>query len=311
VNRPTRRAAAAGLRRQQTAVAAAAALADAGDNLVRAAWNRVTAILARPRQLHERWALAREVAAAVATLRADLLALYARRLERVAVWAHDSAAVILAGALPAVAVVTEARKLAPPRPAGTARAVQFDAIARADRADLADLGLAPMTKRESFGMVYGGDWQARLAAQTRLADPAEIAKIVHRGQLAGKSIEQIADDLQPVLNGVRVSARRVAHDEVMWTSHKAQQAAWRQVDDQIIGYRVHSVLDSRVRPKHLERDGWAYYKSPGRGQRGLHERPDPPRESPKDGGVWAYNCRCFLSPIFDKEARLSSSAVSR
>jgi uncharacterized protein with gpF-like domain len=309
VNRPTRRAAAAGLRRQQTAVAAAAALADAGDNLVRAAWNRVTAILARPRQIHERWTLAREVAAAVATLRADLQALYARRLEAVAVWAHDTAALIVAEAVPAA--VTEARKLAPAPRGGTARAVQFDALTRADRADLADVGLAPMTKRESFGMVYGGDWQARLAAQTRLADPAEIAKIVHRGQLAGKSIEQIADDLQPVLNGVRVSARRVAHDEVMWTSHKAQQAAWKQVDDQIIGYTVHSVLDNRVRPDHEKRDGWTFYKTPTAGQRGMDQRPDPPRESPRDGGRWSYNCRCFLTPIFAKDAELPTRAVRR
>jgi uncharacterized protein with gpF-like domain len=310
MNRPTRRAAAAGRPPQQSAVAGAAALADAGDQLVRRAWTRVRVTLRRPRQPHERWTLAGEVAAAVATLRADLQELYARRLEKVARWAHDSAAAIVAQAVPVA--VTEARGLPrPTRPVGTARAVQFDGLTRADRAAIADVGLERMTQREAFGVVYGGDWQARLAAQTRLADPAEIARLVHRGQVAGKTVEQIADDLLPVLNGVRVSARRVAHDEVMWVSHKSQQAAWRQVDDQIIGYRVHSVLDSRVRPKHLERDGWAFYKTPGPGQRGMDERPDPPRESPKDGGVWAYNCRCFLSPIFAKDAELPSTAVAK
>jgi uncharacterized protein with gpF-like domain len=209
-----------------------------------------------------------------------------------------------------VAVVTEARKLAPPRPAGTARAVQFDAIARADRAAIADVGLERMTQREAFGVVYGGDWQARLAAQTRLADPKEIARLVHQGQIAGKTVEQIADDLMPVLNNVRVSARRVAHDEVMWVSHRAQQKAWGQIDHLIAGYQIHSLEDSRVRPDHAERDGRTYWKEPGPGQRGLDERPDPPRESPRDGGRWAYGCRCYLSVIFAKDVELPARSTA-
>jgi uncharacterized protein with gpF-like domain len=59
------------------------------------------------------------------------------------------------------------------------------------------------------------------------------------------------------------------------------------------------MLDERVRPKHLERHGRSYFYRPRRGERGLDEMPNPPFESPKDGNVMAWNCRCVLVPKFE------------
>ena len=67
----------------------------------------------------------------------------------------------------------------------------------------------------------------------------------------------------------------------------------------LLGWQIISMLDDRVRPKHAERHGRKYYYEPFPGERGLDEMPNPPYESPKDGGVLAYNCRCVLVPIIE------------
>lgn len=69
----------------------------------------------------------------------------------------------------------------------------------------------------------------------------------------------------------------------------------------LVGWQVLSMLDERVRPKHRERHGRVYYYNPRpeRGERGMDEMPNPPYESPNDGGVWAPNCRCVLVPVFE------------
>lgn len=68
----------------------------------------------------------------------------------------------------------------------------------------------------------------------------------------------------------------------------------------LIGWQVISMLDNRVRPKHMIRHGMKYYYDPGPDERGLDEMPNPPYESPKDGGSMAYNCRCVLVPLIEE-----------
>lgn len=69
----------------------------------------------------------------------------------------------------------------------------------------------------------------------------------------------------------------------------------------LVGWQVISMLDDRVRPKHAERHGRIYYYNPRpeRGERGFDDMPNPPYESPNDGGVLAHNCRCVLVPVFE------------
>lgn len=143
-------------------------------------------------------------------------------------------------------------------------------------------------------IVYASGWSARLGNETSLAAPRDIAAAVMQSVTSGQSIRDLARDLLPIVDGVRSTARRVARDESMRVSHAMQQAAWSQVDELIVGYQVNAVLDARTRPEHRARAGTIYYKNPQPGQKGMDECPHPPYEA---DGSWAYNCRCFISPV--------------
>jgi hypothetical protein len=148
--------------------------------------------------------------------------------------------------------------------------------------------------------VYSGDWRQRLAHQTGLAAPRKVAQTVTQAVSQGRSIRELARALQPVLDGVRSSARRVAHDEVIRVSHAMQEHAWDQAGELVVGFTVNAVdfgHSPRSRPEHRKRHGREYLKRPAAGQRGMDECPHPPYESPRDGSKLAYNCRCFLTPI--------------
>lgn len=144
-------------------------------------------------------------------------------------------------------------------------------------------------------LVYSPGWRDRYAAMTRLASPDAIASRVFHGVASGKSIRELSADLLPVVDGVRSTARRVAHDAVLRAAHEGQFAAWQELGDVIVGFRINAVLDTRTRPEHRARDGTVYWKNPRPGQKGLRDMPHPPHEA--DGSL-AYNCRCFLTPEF-------------
>lgn len=179
-----------------------------------------------------------------------------------------------------------------------------------DRADLSDdakkdlmrqLIFPPPPQREVFGVVYAGDWRQRLANQTRLAAPQKIARVVMDGATTGRSIGEIAKDLQPVVNGVKSSARRIARNENLNIAHTMQWKAWQEVDELINGYQVFAVDQGHSpesRPEHRRRHGTVYYKKPKSGQRSLSDLPHPPHEA--DGSL-AENCRCWISPTFTAE----------
>jgi SPP1 gp7 family putative phage head morphogenesis protein len=130
-------------------------------------------------------------------------------------------------------------------------------------------------------ILYGNDWQERLAACTRLADPATLASIVANGLINGKSQQEIAQQIAPAVNNVRASARRIARTESVRVAGAMQMKAHEALGDLVIGYQVHSMHDIHTRPWHLKRDGTIYYKEPGPGQKGLFQMPHPPDE-PQD-----------------------------
>ena len=173
-----------------------------------------------------------------------------------------------------------------------------DLSSDAKRDLLRELVFPPPSPRDVFGVVYAGDWRKRIEAQTSLAAPRDVARIIQQGFVVGASMGDIAKAMLPVLNGVRSSARRIARNEVLRTAHIMQAEAWSEVDDLIIGYQVHAVDNGHSptsRPEHRARHGTIYYKNPKGSQKGLDERPFPPYEA--DGKI-AHNCRCWLSPVF-------------
>ena len=65
---------------------------------------------------------------------------------------------------------------------------------------------------------------------------------------------------------------------------------------------IHAVLDERTRPLHRARNGLIYYKEPVGNQKSVADMPRPPIEP--DGTV-AFNCRCYISPVFAEDLGIS------
>ncbi len=151
------------------------------------------------------------------------------------------------------------------------------------------------TQDEIAKAIYGGNWVARLATVTKLAAPEAIASVVATGVVAGKTPAEIARAIQPVVQNVKTSARRIARTEGLRIAHTIQQNAYDALGDMIVGYTIHAVKDRATREEHYRRDGTEYYKSPRAGQKSMAECPNPPMEA---DGSYAFNCRCWRTPIF-------------
>lgn len=166
--------------------------------------------------------------------------------------------------------------------------------------DLSALLLPAPTAAELHAVIYATDWQTRIGAGTRLASPEVLADTLAVGLAAGKSQQEIARDLLPLVDGVRASARRVARTESLRVAQAAVMKTHEQLGDLVVGYQIHATLDARTRPEHRKRNGTAYYANPAPGQLGYDQMPNPPQEA---DGTTAWNCRCWLSPIL-RDSRL-------
>lgn len=159
------------------------------------------------------------------------------------------------------------------------------------------------SERDLLSIVHRGDWWNRIAALTKLADPGAVASAVVAGYADGKTQQQIARDIRPLLQGVQSSARRVARTEGVRIGHEMQMAGWDQLGDAVIGYQIHSARRTNSRPWHVKRDKTIYYKDPRPGQKGLYQMPRPPLEAPdpaeRPAGApqVASDCLCFLTPV--------------
>jgi len=169
--------------------------------------------------------------------------------------------------------------------------------------DLQAVLFPAFTAAQVEGVVYRGDWQGRLHLATKLALPDHLATIITSGLVLGKTHQEIARDLRPAVQGVIVSARRIARTECLRVANKVQFDAHKQLGDLVIGYRVLATLDQHTRPWHASRSGTVYYINPGPGQKGLAQMPHPPDEaddpSERPAGTphTAWNCRCWLVPV--------------
>jgi len=154
-------------------------------------------------------------------------------------------------------------------------------------------------------IVFQTDWAQRLATLTRLATPDLLAGIVSSGMAAGKTVQEIAEDIRPAVQGVQSSARRVARTEGMRVAHEVQMEAYQQLGDLVKGYQVHSAKVPDTRKWHRERDGTIYYREPASGQKGYYQMPRPPMEAedpaerPPGTPQIAPNCLCYLTPVLD------------
>lgn len=157
-------------------------------------------------------------------------------------------------------------------------------------------------KRIVFEPTQGMTFEQRLANATRTsATPRQMAETVAQGLGQKKLPREIAKDLLPIVDGIRSTARRIARTEAMRTMNRIQHETSKGLDDLLIGYQIHAVLDTHSRPEHAARNGQVYYVNPKPGQLGLDAMPHPPQEA--DGST-AYNCRCVVSPVLRPPAHL-------
>lgn len=300
MNRLSRRAFNVGLKRQKRSITLADQSADDIESII----VRYVRGLARIMQgkIHPAHAVqvSREAEHLFGNLLADLVRTIAQHTEKAIEITHESTANFLSQLLP----LHESRI----READWLKAI-YAKFATAQFNDLFDTNLPDLdpvevvkslvfpapSAHEVNATIFNTGWVERLQAQTRLASPQAIGQSLFQAFTQGESIKEIGKRLEPVVAGVRATAKRIARHEVMWASHRTEQNVWSHVDDLIIGYQVHGVLDDRIRPEHKKRAGTIYYKNPKGNQKGLDKRPNPPYEA--DGSI-AYNCRCFLTPIF-------------
>jgi len=154
----------------------------------------------------------------------------------------------------------------------------------------------------------GLTWQARIAAQSALAPPEQLANIVIQGISQGQTIQAMAQTMLPAVQGVRTSARRVARTEGMRVAHEARMDCYSGLGDLVAGYQIHATMDWRVRPHHAARNGTVYYVRPKPGQQSTTHMPRPPLE--EDGTV-AHNCRCYLTPVLDVDPDIENNPAAR
>ncbi len=141
-----------------------------------------------------------------------------------------------------------------------------------------------------FAPSAGMTWTERLARLSRLAPPEQMGAVVVSGMAAGKSYTEVTEDLLPLMDNYRASARRVSRTECLRVTNAMQHAAHEELGDMLAGYQIHAVLDEHTRPKHRHRNGKTWMKDSGIPMRVALEMED-------DVVPDSFNCRCFLSPI--------------
>lgn len=129
-----------------------------------------------------------------------------------------------------------------------------------------------------------------------LVSPERMAATLVQSYAAGKDIDSIAEDMLPVADGVRASARRVARTWGVHVANESQFQAHEQLGDAIIGYRLKSARIESTRWWHRDRHDQVYLRNPGPGEKGFAQMPRPPME-PADpserpaGTSWlAWSC---------------------
>lgn len=154
--------------------------------------------------------------------------------------------------------------------------------------------LPPITAEQVNAVLYASGWENRIQSLTRLVSADVLAGRVAMLATQGATIQTIASEIRPALQGVQAAARRTARTAGLYVAHEAELATYERLGDMVEGYQIHAVLDHATRPEHRRRDGQKFYREPRAGHKGFDQMPRPPREA---DGSWAFNCRCFLSPI--------------
>ncbi len=172
--------------------------------------------------------------------------------------------------------------------------VLFPPPSQAEVAQILGLG---RHRIEPTGTTYE-TWENRFDGLSRLIQDKKLAfNELAYGYTQGENIEQLKKRLEPIVGGVKASARRIARTEGSRIAEHLQRRTWDGLGDMMIGAQIHAVLDERTRPEHATRNGTIYYRQPKPGQKSIGELPDLPD---------APNCRCMAIPVLAPPKELAN-----
>lgn len=137
--------------------------------------------------------------------------------------------------------------------------------------------------------INGQTWQDRFNGLSKLiSNPDQLMSELALGFSQGEPIEKLRKRVQPLVDNVQSSARRIARTEGLRVAETVQRMGWSHLGDMLLGVQILAVLDQWTRPEHAARNGKIFFASAEDGSPTLEELPNLPD---------APNCRCWSTPV--------------
>lgn len=125
----------------------------------------------------------------------------------------------------------------------------------------------PEVEAAIFKPTKGVAWPDRLLALSRKVSPDAAATKIAVGISEGKTLQQLAKDLEPAVQGYRAGAMRIARTEGLRVAQSMQTRCHEQLGPLLAGYQIRATLDLVTRPKHAARHGRVWLKASGQSMR--------------------------------------------
>lgn len=149
----------------------------------------------------------------------------------------------------------------------------------------------------------GKTWDERLKSWDQQARDKMLPQIV-QSVSAGESMRDLRERLQPIVNGPRYKAERIARTEGRRVAERAQLRAAEQLGDMLGGMQWMAVLDQWTRSDHAALHGKVYQRQSD----GTYRADDG--QSMPDVPL-GPNCRCMVSPVLVPPEEFASDPALR
>lgn len=135
----------------------------------------------------------------------------------------------------------------------------------------------------------GFGFEERLELLTKKADDADrVADEIITGFSEGENLAELRRRVQPLVGGIKSSAKRVVRTEGLRIAERMQRETWAPLGDSLLAVQILAVLDENTRSHHAVRNGRLHYREPVGNQLGFDTLPMLPDEP---------NCRCWSTPV--------------
>lgn len=237
------------------------------------------------------------------SLSSELTAIGVDQFTRAVYWSHAETVRILAKEIPrkwfrvatplVIAVGEEVFPITPDIDAETDEPVRPRRLTQEEWEQfLQDTILPAPSQAEVEAIIYrpvaGVEWRDRVSSlSSRVSDPDLVAGLLASGYSQGKTLDQLAKDIESTVSNHASSARRIARTEGMRVANESQRQQYEGLGDLMSGVQIWATLDQNTRPHHALRNGTVYWQD-GRRKPNIADLPQLPDEP---------NCRCYDAPV--------------